>query len=466
MENGTAGETRKRKEGGQIPPFFNVEKPNLKIDQEKIFKALDRSTETYRKIYESANVPSYLYWDKFKYKFRTSENLRPEEVWYLVQQFRKVSARELPIKNEKEVSFTWIRLSSVDEILHKIDMFAGGRLFNKTPIISTGSRHMFLNRGIIEEAIASSQLEGAHTTRKAAKKMLLEKRKPRNESEQMILNNYKTMTAIADDFKDRKLTRDFLFEMHMMLTENTVDKNEQNRFRRNSDKIVVQGQIGSEEYVTHEPPSEKFVEETIDKLVAYANDEEGEVFTHPILKAIFIHFWIGYLHPFTDGNGRLARGLFYWYLLRKGYWSFMYLPVSTILKKVPLQYAMAYIYSEQDNQDLTYFLDFNLQKIIQAIEEFEEYIDTKIGEKKSVENSIGKCLSLNERQAQLIYYLTSEENASASVSTHSVLHSITKQTAIRDLKDLETKGLVESRREGRYIRYSPTKKLISSVEQA
>jgi Fic family protein len=465
MEQGTAGETKKKGKGNNIPPFFYVEKPRVEISREKVFASLEKSGEDFRKLLEEANLPTYLYWDRFKHKFPTTTELTSEEKWFVVSQFRKISAAEVPIKTEKGIPFTWVRLPNMDEVLHKIDMFAGGRLFNKTPIISAGNRHMFLNRGIIEEAIASSQLEGAHTTRKAAKKMLLENRKPKNESEQMILNNHKTMTAISEDYKERKLSRGLLFEMHSMLTENTVDPSEQNRFRKDSDEIVVQGQIGSEVYVTHEPPSEKFIEETIDKLIAYANDEKDGVFIHPILKAIFLHFWIGYLHPFTDGNGRLARSIFYWYLLRKGYWTFMYLPISTILRKVPLQYAMAYIYSEQDNQDVTYFLDFNLKKVLQAITEFEAYIDTKISEKHSIEDSIGKKLSLNDRQTQLIFYLVSEADPSASVSSHSVLHSITKQTAIRDLKDLELKGLIEGRREGKYVKYYPTKKLMSKVAE-
>jgi Fic family protein len=463
MEQGTAGETKKKGEGNKIPPFFYLEKPRVEINREKVFASMEKSGEDFRKLFEEANLPTYLYWDRFKHKFSATAEFKAEDKWYIVSQFRKISAAELPIKTEKEIPFTWVRLPNMDEVLHKIDMFAGGRLFNKTPILSVGNRHMFLNRGIIEEAIASSQLEGAHTTRKAAKKMLLENRKPRNESEQMILNNHKTITAISEDYKDRKLSRSLLFEMHSSLTENTVDSSERNRFRKDSDHIVVQGQIGSEIYVTHKPPSEKFVEETIDKLIAYANDEKDAAFIHPILKAVFLHFWIGYLHPFTDGNGRLARSIFYWYLLRKGYWSFMYLPISTILKKVPLQYAMAYIYSEQDNEDITYFLDFNLRKVLQAIAEFETYIDTKISEKHSIEDSIGRELSLNDRQTQLIFYLVSEADPSASVSSHSVLHSITKQTAIRDLKDLESKGLVEGRREGKFVRYYPTKKLLSKV---
>jgi len=141
----------------------------------------------------------------------------------------------------------------------------------------------------------------------------------------------------------------------------------------------------------------------------------------------------------------------------------MYLPISTIIRKAPIQYAMAYIYSEQDNLDFTYFYDFHISKIIQAIKEFENYIDTKVDEKKSIDILLDKKFSLNDRQKQLIHYLISEASPSASVASHSLLHNISRQTATRDFKLLEKKNLIYSKRSGKYIKYFPTEKLIAET---
>ncbi len=116
----------------------------------------------------------------------------------------------------------------------------------------------------------------------------------------------------------------------------------------------------------------------MEKLIQFSNDEpENATFIHPVIKAIIIHFWIGYLHPFTDGNGRLARLLFYWYLIKEGYWAFVYLPISKAIKLSPKQYSMAYIYSEQDDNDMTYFIDYNIKKIKLAVREFKKYLEKK-----------------------------------------------------------------------------------------
>jgi Fic family protein len=461
MNENLGGKTTKKK-GTVMPDFYRLEKPKKAMDRKKVFAALD--SFEYKKLFDSSSQPKYLHWDKFRFKVASSDNLTVEDKWYLVRQLRDWSSVELPVQSESGEFFKWIRLPLVEEYFHKIDMFAGGRLFNKSSDISPANRNTLLNRGIIEEAIASSQLEGAHTTRKAAKEFLINKRQPKNESEQMILNNYKTINAISDDYKNQVLSKELLFEMHAMLTENTVDVSEQHRFRRNSDDIVVQGQIGSEEFITHFPPDEKFVEKSIDKLVEYANDLDGK-FTHPILKAIILHFWIGYLHPFTDGNGRLARSIFYWYLLRKEYWTFMYLPISTIIKKAPLQYAMAYIYTEQDSLDMTYFNDFHIQKIMQAIDEFEEYLDTKINENKSIDLLLDSDFELNDRQKQLLHYLVSDLEPSVSVSSHSLLHTVSRQTAVRDLGYLESEKLIMPKRSGKFVKYYPTEKLLGYISK-
>ena len=104
-------------------------------------------------------------------------------------------------------------------------------------------------------------------------------------------------------------------------------------------------------------------------LYDYANKNIEEEFAHPVIKAINLHFYLSYIHPFIDGNGRTARALFYWYMLKQKYWMFEYLTISRVFLKAPAQYARAFLYTEYDSLDLTYFISFHLKAVIIAIRE-------------------------------------------------------------------------------------------------
>ncbi|NCN83187.1 MAG: Fic family protein [Candidatus Pacebacteria bacterium] len=441
------------------PPQFFLEKPNLRdVSQEKFTSFWDKTSEAKRQLLLAANEPKYLYWDTFKHKVAGSKIGSPETLWANLKEIRKFLAVASPITDQNNKNFSSVHLSATYQILHELDMLLGGKLFDKANM-PQDSRESYITRGVMEEAISSSQLEGAHTTRAAAKKLLIENRKPQNESEQMIVNNYKAMLAIDEEYKHSPLSEELLFELHSVLTTQTLGKDEQKRFRRDSDNIVVQGNIGSETVATHVPPNEIFLRTEMARLIRYANDNLGEKYLHPILKAILLHFWIGYLHPFTDGNGRLARALFYWYLLRHDYWAISYIPLSTVLKKSPMQYAMAYIYSEQDDNDVTYFIDYQLRKMAQAAREFQKYIETRVEKNSEVKEKIIFSHSLNERQQALLVYFLFDAHATATTSSHSLVNRISRQTAAKDLSELRKLGLLQSKRAGKFIRFFAGKKL-------
>ena len=173
-----------------------------------------------------------------------------------------------------------------------------------------------------------------------------------------------------------------------------------------------------------------------------------------------LHFWMGYLHPFTDGNGRLARLIFYWYLLRKGYWAFSYLPISTIIKKSPLQYAKAYIYSEQDDLDLTYFIDYNIRKIKLAMKEFERYVDKAAVRNKKMNSRAKTTYNLNDRQIKLLQYYYDNGEEYTTPTMHMNLYQVSKSTAIRDLKELLTNGFVSVQKSRKRACYFATDKIM------
>ena len=440
---------------------FQIERPNLKaVSFEEISKVLE--TEARGEIFEFAKKVSgfeYLYWDAVCRKEPSPKTISKENLWSVIKLIRESRAVASPIRDEKGVSFTWSKLDYFEEFFHELDMNTGGELFVQRGEINSVNKQKLVARGIMEEAIASSQLEGADTSRQAAKKMLREGRKPRNQSEQMIVNNYISMKNIEENYKNKEMSLELILELHSLITKNTLDsEGETPRLRLPGETIFVTDETTGDIY--HEGPHATFVKEQLEELIKFANDASfKDTFIHPVIKAIMLHFWMGYLHPFTDGNGRLARTIFYWYLIKKGYWAFVYLPISKVIKDAPKQYLMAYVYSEQDANDLAYFIDYNLKKIQLAIADFLKYLKRKSSENLSMKKESERKYGLNARQVYLLQYLNGDDDARTTLTTHMNINQVAKMTASKDLKDLVAKELLFSEKKGKNVYYYPTEKL-------
>lgn len=441
--------------------YFHLEKPKL-IDISKItdlwLGKTDKKKDVFA-LFEKSSTQQYLYWDKVKY-FQLPEGVTPIEGWSWIKHMRHAFYldRQSQVKTEKGDYFVWNQSMLSDELFHEIDLNLGGNLQVLPKDIDEKEKNRLIMSGITEEAIASSQIEGANTSRVAAKRFLKEGRRPRDRNEQMILNNFETIKLIEQEYKSRKLDLSLLFEVHAMLVKKTIPDNEIGRFRKNEEEIVVQNKISG--LIYYVPPKSAFVEQEIERLIKYFNDElKDTFFVHPLIKAIILHFWMGYLHPFVDGNGRLARAIFYWYLLKNDYWAFSYLPISKIIRKSPAQYGMSYIYAEQDDFDLTYFLDYNLRKIKQAMREFEVYFKTEQLVEKEMDVYAKKYLNLNKRQNRLLLFFYKHPEERITLKIHMNTNQISKQTAVNDLRDLLKNGFLKSQRAGRNIYYLPTEKV-------
>ncbi|MCK4781883.1 Fic family protein [Candidatus Parcubacteria bacterium] len=433
-----------------------IEKPDISgIDNKKIMELFQN--EKVRELAQKSLSP-YVHWEKIKH-WPVPNGIKNLELWAFIRLLRSkvFDRRNSPVKDEKGRYFTWIPwLPKLEKFLHEIDMRLGGNLFMSSNQVSDELQHRLLSRGVMEEAIASSQLEGAHTSRKAAKQILLEGKKPKNKDEQMIVNNYQAMRFVETELKDKKLNEEFLFLLHEILTKDTLERSEIARYRKDKDDIIV-GDDGLRNEIYHIPPKEMFVKREIKRFMAYANNESPDAnFVHPVIKAIIIHFWIGYLHPFVDGNGRMARALFYWYLLREKYWAFGYLPLSKVIKNSPAQYRDAYIYTEQDENDLTYFIEYNINKITQAMREFEVYAERKWKENTRMAKMARNKYKLNDRQIQLLRYFYKNKDATTSVISHMKVYETSRVTSMKDLKGLEKQGFVTSKKTGRLVYYYAT----------
>lgn len=399
----------------------------------------------------------YLHWDELRH--RTSPEGFSHEVWWAgIKIARQGLLRVLPFQDKHKRPVLFGMPDPVLRAVHEIDRRAGGAVTMDTPIVSGEDRDRYLVSSLIEEAITSSQLEGAATTREEAKAMLRSGRKPRDRSELMIVNNFRVMEHIRE-LRDEPLTPKVVLAMHRIVSEGTLDDpTAAGRLRRTGEKVNVIDPTHT--VMLHEPPPAVTLPQRLERLCAFANVTDGEPFVHPVIRAILLHYMLGYDHPFVDGNGRTARALFYWSLARSGYWLMEYVSISRLLRQAPAQYGRAYLYSETDDNDTTYFILHQLSVIERAIDALYDYLKHKTAEQRSAERLLrhasGLADQLNYRQMALLTHALKHPGHGYLVESHRRSHSVTLQTARTDLLALvKLKLLVQGKRGRALVFYSP-----------
>lgn len=423
--------------------------PKTPPDIADLLKTVGEDQKKFLEVMQSVSSGTsgkYLHWDRLLYR-KPPNGLTHEEWWLGLKMARLAAANILPSMLDKtEGPFSYNLTEPVPERLHEIDLRAGGRIEMPSQVTNPETRDRYYIESQIEEAITSSQLEGASTTRRVAKQLIRSGRKPRGRSETMIFNNYLTMKMIVE-LKTEKMTPELVLQIHENVTRNTLDDPvASGRIRNPSEDIYI---ADREDQVMHRPPHADRLEKRMESMCAFANGASEEPFIHPVLRSIILHFWLGYDHPFVDGNGRCARALFYWSMLHHGYWLCEYISISRILLKAPVQYGMSFLYTETDDNDLTYFVLHQLEVIRRSIEELHKFIRKRTEQLKQLKSLAKNLDAFNHRQRDLLSHAMRHPGHQYTIKAHQTLHAVVYETARTDLLELQKRGLFLVKKRGR-----------------
>lgn len=402
----------------------------------------------------------YLHWDKLRH-LKPPDGLSHKEWWLLVKWNRRSAIRNLPLATPEGERFVYSTPDHVLRMLHYVDQRCSGEIkMSEVVTADARARQHYLVNSLMEEAIRSSQLEGATTSRRVAKALLRSGREPKDRSERMIINNYRAMLFMREDMGEQ-LTPETVLELQRILTEGTLDTPDAAGRLQRPDEARVAVVDRNDGGLIHQPPPAEQLPDRLRALCDFANkqDDDSEAFMHPVVRAILLHFWLAYDHPFEDGNGRTARALFYWYMRTRGYWLVEYLSVSNILREAPTQYTKAFLRTETDEGDTTYFIAYQLDVIQRAVEELHAYLERKARDIRDVERLIKGSPDFNHRQLALLSHAIRKPEAVYTFNSHALSHGVTHETARTDLLTLERRRLLDSRRDGRRYVFTPSRRL-------
>jgi Fic family protein len=442
-----------------VDPAPTIEQLAARISSAELIGIIDRPGDP-----DERNP--YPHWDKLR-RLPAPAGLSSEQWWLKLKMARRGIARRLPLVDKDGDAFGYTLPDLVLRHLHHIDRRMAGEVAMDEVVTSereAGRR--FLVNSLMEEAIRSSQLEGATTSRVAAKELLRSRREPRDLSERMIVNNYRALQFSKE--MGSELTPDLVLELHRIVTAGTLaDPDAAGRLQRPGEERIAVFYRDDERLPVHVPPPAEQLPERLEALCRFANEDGDEgPFVHPVIRAILLHFWLAYDHPFEDGNGRTARILFFWLMHTRGYWLAEYLPISRLINEARGRYERAFLETETDGGDTTYFLIHQLELISRAIADLHVYLERKIVEQHDAEDRLAGFEGLNGRQVALLGHAIKHPDQVYTYDGHAAEHRVTHETARADLRDLAGRGLLARRPGGRAHRYEPPADLPDRLKES
>lgn len=221
------------------------------------------------------------------------------------------------------------------------------------------SSQVYGKKAMEDEILSTFSIEQIDTSRDSVRKILAGYA-PSNEMEHRVLGMKLGLEYIADT--THPITEENLFHLYQMVVGQflpTEDRLLPGKYYRHDSVFVVGSQVEHTGLPWQKLPI--YMAEFLDFI-------QGDALGNDLLQAAAIHFYLAYLHPYFDGNGRMARLLHLWFLVQRGYSSAMFVPLSEYIQRTKNQYYKAFTLVEQNaalsgTVDITPFFVYFIQHV-------------------------------------------------------------------------------------------------------
>lgn len=370
-----------------------------------------------------------------------------DEIVLEIEKYRTKNKKELITLNKKR--FYFVETEYLKKRLQQIKDFWK----NSPYTFKDEYKKELIFDTLISEAFHSSSIEGAYSTKKRTEEIIKKHLTPQDKSEKMIVNNYRGLEYIFEH-RDKKLDDEFILFLHKMITEDTLDdKKDEGVYRDNAVDIMSDKQT-----IIFRPTSNiDEMREMFSKLPLFMNSINENSSIEPIYKIISFHFLYGYIHPHFDGNGRTLRVLFTHLLGKNGYDMFYYISLSEIIhlsEKRKKEYEKAFESVEKNGLDLTYFIYYMVDVMIEALQLLDKRVFLYFRESIILEKVDSLNILLTQRQIGVLKTIAKNKVAFAMTSKEiAKKFKLSTQTIMKDIKFLVDFKLLRKKRTGLKIYY-------------
>lgn len=238
------------------------------------------------------------------------------------------------------------------------------------------------------------------------------------------------------------LTLETIFEIHRLTTEKILSFEQSGAFRVR--QVVVKNSRTGE--VSYTPPLAVEIPYLVEDLVNWINSPEAFE-THPIVKAGIIHYELSRIHPFVDGNGRVARAVATLVMFLDGYDIRKFFSLEEYFDESPMDYYLTLqavsnqLVLDTHERDLTPWLEYFVHGVAIELNKVKERVK-RISADMRVKDRLGEQVMLNERQMMIMEYLHRYKEM-MNKDFRKIFPDYSDDTVLRELRFLKGKGLVK-----------------------
>ena len=251
----------------------------------------------------------------------------------------------------------------------------------------------------------------------------------KNKDEQMLLNNYRAMEWIQEN-RMLLISNELILKVHELVTKNTMEEQEASFCGRFRDNVVY---IGPHEGISHTK-----INETLKEVINLVINHPRAL--HGLVRGILLHYFIAYIHPFFDGNGRTARTLFYLQTAKNDLKFVELLSVSADLKKRGKKYEQSFEEVKKHDLDMTFFIDFCLDSLLNALEMVEEKVNYLINIAR-----LKDAKGLRSSQVSLLQRMALHKYREVDIKGYAQSIDRSREVARQELKFLAQEKLLKRR---------------------
>lgn len=349
-------------------------------------------------------------------------------------------------------SFMWCG-ERINNLLFDIQK-AQGYLFGKMDALGFDVKNSASLNIITENIIKSSEIEGEILNKEQVHSSVARKLGLDFNSDILVTRNIDGIVDMMFDATqnfDEPLTRERLFGWHASLFPTGYSgmyKIEVGRYRsdKNGAMQVVSGSIGRER-IHYEAPNARYLDSEMEDLINYINNENVNL----LLKAAIAHLWFVILHPFEDGNGRIARALTDMILAKSDNSSYRFYSMSSQIQKNRKAYYAILEKTQKGTMDITKWIEWFLENLLFAIKSSEVILQKVLARAEFWQKHIN--LTFNERQKKVLHRFMDDFEGNLTTTKWAKMCNCSQDTATRDIADLIEKKILKKSGSGRSTHY-------------